>query len=341
MTPNDVLAQIQSGGPRAVYLFCPGKAPRARDATFEPVIAEQTIESIVNATVDPMNRDFAYAAFYADETVPGAIVMDAQTLPFLSDRRVVYVRNAEKYNSETAAGALLEYLKSPNESTTLIFLANKVDKRTKFYKACDKVGEIIECPTLSDGEVAQWIQAEAKKQDKTISGQAVRALLDRTGNHLSDVQNALSLVMNFVGQERQGIKPEDVEDACTDVTEEEIWALTDAIASSRSGDALAALRRLTELGKHPDEMIGTINWLLKSAYAVAIAEGEPNISRFVADKVRPLTQKLGVLKLRRAFALCTDTQFMMRNTGVDSELALELLVVKLAAPTAAQRRHSA
>ena len=84
-------------------------------------------------------------------------------------------------------------------------------------------------------------------------------------------------------------------------------------------------------------MIGTINWLLKSAYAVGIAEGEPNISRFVAQKVGPLTQKLGVRKLRAAFALCTDTQFMMRTTGVDSELALELLVVKLSAPIARRR----
>ena len=341
MKPTEVIDQIQRGGPSPVYLICPGKPPRGRNATFEPVIAEQTIDSIIDATVDPANKDFAFAAFYADETAPGAIVMDAQTLPFLAERRVVFVRNAEKYNSETAAGALLEYLNAPNESTTLIFLSNKVDKRTKFYKACDKVGEIVECPTLSDGEVSQWIQAEVQKQDKTITGPAVRAVMDRTGNHLSDVQNALALVMNFVGQDRQGVKPEDVEDACTDVTEEEIWALTDAIASSRSGDALAALRRLTELGKHPDEMIGTINWLLKSAYAVAIAEGEPNISRFVAQKVGPLTQKLGIVKLRRAFALCTDTQFMMRNTGVDSELALELLVVKLAAPTAAQRRRSA
>lgn len=37
-------------------------------------------------------------------------------------------------------------------------------------------------------------------------------------------------------------------------------------------------------------------------------------------------------KLIKAFSLCTDTQFMMRTTGVDRTLALELLVVKLAMP---------
>lgn len=337
MTASEIIASLNSQSPKPVYLFCPGKSPRARNATFEPIVAEQCIESIVDATVDPANRDFAYAAFYADETAVGAIVMDAQTLPFLADKRVVFVRNAEKYNSEAAAGALLSYLASPNESTILLLLANKVDKRTKFYKACDKAGEIVECPAMNDGEVTQWIKLELEKQGKTMAAPAVRTLIDRTGVHLSDVQNALSLVVNFVGQDSDTISSENVIAACTDVTEEEIWALTDAIATSRSGDALAALRRLTDLGKHPDEMIGTINWLLKSAYAVAVADGEPNISRFVAQKVSPLTQKLGLVKLRRAFALCTDTQFMMRNTGVDSELALELLVVKLAAPIARRK----
>jgi DNA polymerase-3 subunit delta len=339
MLPPSIQEAIDQSNPALVYLFCPGKSPRARDASFEPLLAEQAIESLVDANVDPGNRDFAYAAYYADETPVGSIVMEAQTLPFLAERRVVFVRNAEKYNSEAGAGAMLSYLESPSESTILILLAHKVDKRTKFFKACKKAGEIIECPALDDRGVMNWAQAEISKLDKTIDHAALRAMVDRTGNHLSDVQNALTLVANYVGPEQEIIALSDVEAACTDVAEEEVWALTDAIAQSRSGDALTALRRLTDLGKHPDELIGTINWLLKSAYAVAIAEGEPNISRFVAQKVGPLTQKLGASKLRAAFALCTDTQFMMRTTGADSELALELLVVKLSAPIA--RRRSA
>ncbi len=339
MTVQRIQEAIESGSYAPVYLFCPGKLPRAKSATFEPVIAEHAIEALVEATVDPTNRDFAYAAFYADETPVGGIVMDAQTLPFLAERRVVFVRNAERYNSEAAAGALLAYLESPNESTILVLLAHKIDKRTKFYKACKKAGEIVECPALDERAVVEWVREAVRTHGKSMDGGAVRAMVDRTGNHLSDVQNALTLIVNYVGDERDSISIEDVEAACTDVAEEEVWALTDAIAESRSGDALVALRRLPDLGKHPDELIGTINWLLKSAYAVAIAEGQPNISRFVAQKVGPLTKKLGVVKLRAAFALCTDTQFMMRTTGVDSELALELLVVKLSAPIA--RRRSA
>ncbi len=337
MNAQELLDAIDAAPLGPLYVFCPGKAPRAKAATFEPLLADRAVDAIVKRSVDPANRDLAFAAYYADETPPGQIVLDAQTLPFLAERRVILVRNAERYNTESGAGPLLDYLADPNESTILILIASKIDRRTKFFKTCQKTGQIVDSPALQHGAVVQWAQQEVRSRGLSIDRDAVGALVDRTGTHLSDVENALTNVIDFVGGASQSITVDDVNTACADVAEEEIWALTDAIAASRPGDAVAAFRGLSDLGKHPDEIIGTINWLLKSAYAVAAAEGEPSISRFVAEKVRPLAQKLGIAKLRAAFALCTDTQFMMRSTGVDAALALELLVIKLAAPQPRRR----
>ncbi len=325
------------GPPSPVYLFCPAKPPRAKQATFEPLLADRAVDALIERNIEPENKDLAFAAYYADETPPGQVVLDAQTLPFLAERRVILVRNAERYNTESGAGPLLDYLADPNESTMLLLVANKIDKRTKFFKACQKAGEVVEVPALVHGDVVQWAQQEFGARGRSVERDAVRALVDRTGTHLSDVDNAITNVVDFVGDSDKAITADDVNTACADVAEEEVWALTDAIAASRTGDAVVAFRKLSDLGKHPDELIGTINWLLKSAYAVAVAEGEPAISRFVAQKVRPLADKLGIVKLRAAFALCTDTQFMMRSTGVDGALALELLVIKLAAPQPRRR----
>lgn len=332
MNVADFIRDVPSASPAPIYLFCPAKAPRARDATFEPFLADRAIEHFIEAAVDPAAKDLVFATYYADETVPEAIVVDAQTLPFLAERRVILVRNAERYNAESAAGPLLAYLDDPNESTVMLLVTNRADKRTKFYKACTKNGVVVECAALAEREVTQWIEAETQALGRAIERNAVREIVLRVGTHLSDVNNALTLVINFIGESEAPITEEHVTAACADVAEEEIWALTDAIAASQAGEALNALRKLLDLGKHPDEIVGTINWLLKSAYAVAIAPGEPAISRFVAKKVGPLAGKLGIGKLRAAFALCTDTQFMTRSTGVDGALALELLVVKLAAP---------
>ena len=337
MNAQELLEKIDDAPLGPLYLFCPGKAQRAKNPTFEPLLADRAVNAIIEKSVDPANKDLAFAAYYADETPPGQIVLDAQTLPFLTDRRVILVRNAERYNTESGAGPLLDYLADPNESTILMLIANKIDRRTKFFKTCQKMGQVVDSPALQHGEVVQWAQQEVRARGLTIDRDAVRVLVDRAGTHLNDVQNALTNVIDYVGEADKSITEDDVNTACADVAEEEVWALTDAIAASRPGDAVVAFRKLSDLGKHPDELIGTINWLLKSAYAVAIAEGEPSISRFVAQKVRPLADKLGIVKIRAAFALCTDTQFMMRSTGVDADLALELLVIKLAAPQPRRR----
>lgn len=329
---QEFIGEIGVAAPALVYLFCPGKTGKARLATFEPKLAERAVEGLVNAYVDPSLKDFAYTAFYADEADPADIVVEAQTLPFLAERRVVLVRHAERYSSESAAGPLLAYLNAPCDTAMLILVASQVDKRTKFYKACEKAAILVECPELNEREVDAWVRAEVDVRGKTIENAAVNELVKRAGTRLSDVENAVNLVTGYVG-DAPNIGEDDVVAACADVAEEEVWALTDAIAGSRTGEALSALHKLMDLGKHEDELMGTINWLLKSAYTVAAPDaGLPPISPFVARKVAPLVRKLGVAKLRDAFALCTDTHFLFRTTGVNSALAIELLVVKLAAP---------
>ncbi|MCX5770407.1 MAG: DNA polymerase III subunit delta [Candidatus Hydrogenedentes bacterium] len=314
-----------------VVLFCPYKSPKAREATFEPYLAEEAIEKVVAAAVEPTLRDLAYSAFYADETAPAEIALEAQTLPFLAARRVVLVRNAELYNFESKAGVLIHYIENASDRTLLLLLASQIDRRTKFFKLCEKHGLIVECPMLSDSAVADWVRARAEERGKKIEPAATSEIVRRSGLHLSDVNNALNVVVSFVG-DAPVIHEQDVVKACADVAEEEVWTLTDAIGACEPNAALTALRKLIDMGKHPDELVGAINWIMKSAYQVAAADkGAPPVSPFVKRKVEPIAAKLGAKKLRDALMLVTDTHFMMRSTGVDANLALELLVVKLAA----------
>lgn len=323
-----------------MVLFCPGEAPFQKEP-FEPVLADRAIERIVEVYVDPSMRDMVYAVFHADETAPAEIVLEAQTLPFLAERRVIVVRNAERYaamsgGKGSSLAPLIAYLESPAETTLLLMVSARVDKRTKFYRLCNENGVIVECPQLDDAELARWTRGEAQRYGKNIDRDAVAELVQRAGSRLSDVGNAIALVVNYVG-DAGVVRKEDVITACADVAEESVWALTDAIAASNTEQALNALYQLTGLGKSPDEIMGLINWLIDSAYRAAPETKAALQSRFVQRKVMPLVKKLGVEKLKAAFALCTSTHFLMRSTGVDKNLALELLVIKLAAP---RRRHA-
>ncbi len=332
MNVQEFIRSIGKSTPPPVLLFCAAKAPKAREATFEPYLAEEAVDRVVETYVDPGMKDLAYTAYYADETKASEVVLEAQTVPFLAERRVVLVRNAERFGSDASAGPLMGYLEAPCAETILMLIASQIDKRTRFFKLIEKTGCVVECPELPKAEVEHWTRLQVEKRGKKIETAAVQEIVRRAGTHLSDVNNAITNVMGYVG-DAPLVRDADVVAACADVAEEEVWALTDAIASSEPGKALIALRRLLDLGREENELIGTVNWLLKSAYAVAVADkSPPTINAYVAKKVSPLAAKLGVKKLRDAFILCTDTHFMIRSTGVDASLALELLVLKLAAP---------
>jgi DNA polymerase-3 subunit delta len=324
--------------PAPVYVFAPHKPPRAREASYEPVLAERAAQMVVDRLVDPSMRDLCFSAFYADETSAREVVETANTLPFLVERRVVLVRNAERYQSEAAGRALFDYLENPCESTVLVLLANPLDKRLKLYRACEKAAVLVECPRLQEHEAALWVRQEIEARGKQVDAAAVGALTERTGTSLADINNAVALVCGYVTGDT--VTADDVAAACADTHEEEVWALTDAIARSDTPVAVRVLREIVDPNKNEFQILGSLNWLLRSAYGVAAGgDAKKSVKPFVARKVQPLADKLGAEKFPAAFRLCVETDLMMRSTGVDRSLALELLVVKLAAPRRRAAAH--
>ena len=336
MLAHEFIPKIEAGAIPPVVVVGPGKAPFNREA-FEPFLADRIADRIAAVCVPPEVRDLAYSVFHADETRVGDIVAEAQTMPFLAERRVIVVRNADRYfgspgEKDSVLKPLIAYMEDPSETTILVLLTSKTDKRRKSYKTCSEKALIVECPQLDDNEMAKWIQGEAAALGKKIDTAAINELVSRAGYRLGDVHNALNLVANYLGQSNDRIREEDVITACADVAEESVWALTDAIAASDMDKALKTLHQLMDFGKSHDEIMGLINWLLESAYCASPDTRREIKSQFVGRKVMPLVNKLGLEKLKTALQLCTDTHFMLRSTGVDRDLALEMLVIKLAAP---------
>ncbi len=331
MTVSELIQSIDSHEPSPVYLLCPDKAPRGKTATFEPMLADQAVSLLIDRFVEPGMKDMCLTSVYADETPSGEVVSVADTLPFLADRRVVLVRNAEHYDSEKAAGPLLPYLENPCESTVLILVAGRIDRRLKLFKACTKAGMVVGCAHLTDHELATWVRNETESIGKSIDPGAVREITNRAGHQLSEVRSALHQAAGYAG-DRAKIMETDVIAACAEVAEEEVWALTDAIGGSDSDAAVHALRRILDLGKSEFEVMGSVHWVIRSAYQVARGDTD-QLSPFVAKKFGPLARKWGVNKSGAALGLLMDAEMMLRSTGVDRALALELLVIKLSAST--------
>jgi DNA polymerase III subunit delta len=331
---SEFIESIGKTSPYGVILFAPGKAPWGKE-NFEPFLVDQALKKLISTYVDPELRDLAFSVMYAEETNPGAVVEEARTLPFLAERRVILLRNADVFmamssDKRSPIQPLLQFIENPVDTALLMLVAPAANKQKQLYKACEKHGVVVESPQLDDKSYATWIRGQVSQNGNKISAEAVALLMDRVGGKMSDMHNAINLVCNFAGADNP-VKEEHILAASADVAEATVWALTDAIAASNPESALKALHELLAMNKSPDEILGTFNWLLESAYRAhpdtPLKLGKP----FLERKVTPLAKKFTVSRLGAAMGLCTKTHFALRTTGADAHLLLELLTIKLAA----------
>ena len=81
-------------------------------------------------------------------------------------RRLVIVKAADKLPRKQCE-ALLPYLKVPNESTTMVFVAAKLTAGFKFTQALIQASVVVDCAPLKDSQLLPWLQQEA---DRLVSG---------------------------------------------------------------------------------------------------------------------------------------------------------------------------
>ena len=191
-----------------------------------------------------------FADFNLEELVasadmePVGVLSSLNTLPMGGDLRVVIIENAGKL-PKPVSEAIIEYLKAPNESCTLLLVAETLAKSTRLYKAVAKVGprSVIECGAPKRRDLTPYVQKLAAAHGVGIDADAASELVSRVGNQLF----ALSALLGGQGQLTRAF----VEQNVVRTAEVKPWEFLDCIAerdARRSFELLALLRANSAIG---------------------------------------------------------------------------------------------
>ena len=133
------------------------------------------LKAAMTSPDDTMN----FTAYEGKDTNPKEVIDLAETLPFFADRRVILIENSGFFKN--SCEDLAEYLPQVPESTNFIFVEEEVDKRSKLYKAAQKVGKVVEFATQNEELITRWILSRLKKEGKNITGNVMQLFLSKTG----------------------------------------------------------------------------------------------------------------------------------------------------------------
>lgn len=162
---------------------------------------------------------------------------DLRTLPFLADRRIVLIREADTF-IQSCREQLERYAAAPAATATLVMECKTFPKTTRLYKAVVKIGGVLhECRKLNARDAVDFVLAEVRRQGKRIDGRAASRLVSLIG----PVQGSLSgevEKLSLYAAERPEITDADITELVGLSREEKIFAVMDAALTGRLEEAI-------------------------------------------------------------------------------------------------------
>ena len=327
LTSEKFRSEIRSGKIGSLY-FLVGEEIYLRDMAFN---------TLLDAALDPGSRTFNLDVFTASQAVPGDIVDRILSFPMMAPRRVVVVNGCGELK-EDASRLLIPVLESPPESTTLIFVGDRVDGRKKLFGLLRKKARVVEFSALREKDRISWIEGHIKTLGKGISKDGLHLFCERATKDLCVVAGEIEKLVLFIG-DRPVIQRDDVAGATGLSGESSIFDFTDAVGAKNSGRALWILSKIREAG----ERAGGIVWrltkhvqtLMKIRMLQESREKEkefPNLlglPPYVTSKLVRQSQKFSNSDFGKACEALVTAEDRLKSGYQTEEIVLQLLVVSL------------
>ncbi|HMU37932.1 MAG TPA: DNA polymerase III subunit delta [Pseudomonadota bacterium] len=304
----------------------------------ERFLIDRAVEAIKAAVLDPATRDFNYDTFFAKEAGAAKILACAKTLPMMAKRRLVLVRDGDAFSADELL-TFAKFVEGPAQETCLVFVAEKVDMRLRFFTLWKKHGLLLKLDPLSEKQLPGFVEAEARRLEVQLKpGVAVR-LIEEVGTDLAQLADALERLCCYVPV-GQPIRPKDVEDVVVATRQHSVFELVDAIGANDRAKALTllsgvlsqrepALKLLALLSRHVVKLWQTADLLSQGRPSVNDLAKTLNVLPFVAMKLIDQTKKLKLSRVQVLHEAIFQTDRTLKQTKLDDERVMEQLVLKL------------
>lgn len=302
----------------------------------EEELARASVSTLKDQLLGPGTDDvFNCGQVYADEDSASTILIAAKEIPVFAPRRVVIVKHADKITARDNE-AWLAYLAEPCETTTLILVAEKLDKRLKWTQALVKRALVVDCSPLNGAALTEWIRGEAAQLDLKLTDEGIGVLRESAGHSLALIKRDLEkLALTTPPGTAAGAA--EVEAARGIEPGASVFDLTKAIEARDCRRTLEILARNLEAGEALLRILGALVWQyrrlwkMKELFVQGKSAGEVSRPLGIEPyRVKSFFGRFSDPHMRRAFELFVDTDSKLKGGSAGSgRRVMETLLLSL------------
>ncbi|MBR4831009.1 MAG: DNA polymerase III subunit delta [Butyrivibrio sp.] len=275
-----------------------------------------------------------FAKYEGDACDPAAIIDMAETMPFLSDKRVILVENSGFF--KTGCQPLSDYLKEPSETAFFIFVEKEVDRRKDIFKAVSKIGFEINCDEQDEDTLKRWIVSKFRSEGKNISPGSVAFLIDRVGTDMSNISTEIEKLVCYC-MDRGEITNADIEAVCAGWITSRIFAMTDAIVEKNQKKAIDLYYDLLALKEPPAKILALITRQFNLMLQVkemddnhrdrGLIASSVGLMPFLVNKYTNWARSYSYKELKRVLELCASNDEAVKTGKLDYVISVEMVII--------------
>jgi DNA polymerase-3 subunit delta len=279
-----------------------------------------------------VHTDMAVERFDGDDAAPTRMQESVSSLPFLTERKLVVLHEPGK--QKAFAERIDDILKSVADTTDIVIVESKLDKRLSYYKTLKKVTDFREFSDMDANGLARWATEYAKEQGGTLNPTDARFLIDRIGLRQQLLSKELDKLLSYAPT----ITKQSIELLTESTPQSTVFELLDTAFSGNAKRAMELYKEQRALRIEPQAIIAMLAWqlhvltLIKTAGTRSPDEiaREAKINPYVVRKTQGLSRELKLPQIKGLISELLELDRRSKTTTIDIDEALQLFILSTA-----------
>ena len=315
---------VAKGTNQAVYVIA-GKEESLLDAAASKLLGR---------LLKPEQKSVALFNPNSAEALISDVLDELRTLPFLADKRVVLLKNADKFVSANRP-VLEKYFDNPSDTGVLILTVNKWDSRTKLAKKLPSIGKLIDASAPSARELpGRLVQYARDSHGKVLTINAARFLMELSGDNIVLLYREIDKLAVFANEDKN-ITIEHITLLTGHNRLFSAFAVIDASILGDSAKAIERLRRMFAEDKSAEYMVvGAFAFHFRRMFQAKAMLEKGMQARDIAGRLRifnanvffPQLRKISLQQIGAHLSRLADIDYAVKTGQAKPKVTVEQFV---------------
>jgi DNA polymerase-3 subunit delta len=309
----------------------------------EKFIMEQKLNAL-KKKYDICEENMNIMTYWCHETPMSEIIEDAMTPPFLTEYKMIVLKNPlflttqkQKNVSDNDIKLFLDYLSKENPTTLFVIYHDQknFDERKKVVKTLRKLARFINVEKLDDQQIYKIVHKAIKDRHCEIDNDALELFLSRMSQDLLSISQEVNKICLYSSH----ITKKDIDVLISKPIEENVFELTKAILNKETGKSIQIYKDLKINNEEPIKLVVLIANSLRLLYQVKLLDrkgyNDAEIGKMLSIKpfrlryIRQDGKEFELSEILDCINQLSELDIAMKTGKVDRYKGLELFLVRI------------